>query len=235
MSRFKILGVALVAVFAVSLVVAAMASAVEFLLALWLLNNVAVSSPVLVDIEGDLVLSNKNAGGLGITVEVLCEGIFDGFVESESKDLITELLELNGTTGISHTPLVEPGLLCVDVSSGHTCAEPLVWAEELPWGTELELMIDEGTTFFVDLILGAAYYIECMSLKISELCSVAETATELINEANGTVHILFSDPFQLLAGLALANCTLAGNATGEVTGLGFILDSEGGTLAASSE
>jgi hypothetical protein len=56
MSRFRILGVALVAAFALSVMVAATASALEFLLAQWLLAGVAVTTPVLVDAAGDLTL-----------------------------------------------------------------------------------------------------------------------------------------------------------------------------------
>jgi hypothetical protein len=231
MSRFKILGVMIVAVFAVSLAVAAMASAVEFLLAEWLLNNVGVTTAVLTDSEGDLVLISLNGLGLGVPVEILCEGILDGFVEANGADLITELLTLAGGA-IPLTALTEPALVCTNIRN---CTEPLVWAINLPWETLLELMVDEGVNFFVDLLIKAGYYVECMSLKINETCEAAETATQVTNEANGTVDATFSEAFQILAGLKLGNCSLGGAETSEVNGLGIILDSGGGTLAASSE
>jgi hypothetical protein len=235
MRRFKVLGVAIVAVLAISMAVAAMASAVEFLLALWLLNGVAVSSPVLVDIEGELTLTSLNGGGLGVKAAALCSGILDGFVEAESKDLITELLTLAGAA-VSLTELVEPGLTCTNTEN---CTEPLAWAD-LPaagWVTEAELMVDGAETFFVDLILNGGYEVFCMGgvIPFSELCEAAETAVKLTNEAGGTIDAEFSDPFQTLAGLPLGTCSSGGANSGEVTGLGIILDAEGPTLAVSSE
>jgi hypothetical protein len=235
MRRFKVLGVAIFAVLLLSVAVAATASAVEFLLALWLLNGSPITSPVLVDIEGELNLISLNAAGIGVKAEALCSGILDGFVEPESKDLITELLTLEPSTAIAHEPLVEPGLVCTNSAN---CTEPLAWADNLPVETEAELMLDPSpTTFFVDLLLKAGYYVFCMGgvLPFSELCETAETAAELTNEANGTVHIEFSDAFQTLAGLPLATCSSGGANSGEVLGLGIMLDAEGPSLAVSSE
>ncbi len=235
MRRFKVLGVAIFAVLLLSVAVAATASAVEFLLALWLLNGANVVSPVLVDQEGELELRSLNGGGFGVKAIALCSGILDGFVEANSLDLITELLTLTGTA-VSLTELVEPGLACTNVEN---CTEPLAWAD-LPttgWVTEAELMVDGTETFFVDLLLGAGYYVNCMGglIPFSELCATPETAVKLTNETNGTIDAEFTDAFQTLAGLPLAECSAGGANSGEVVGLGIILDAEGPTLAVSSE
>src|ERR1700684_4036483 len=139
MKKLNILGVVLVAVFAMSMVVVATASAVEFLLALWLVGGVNVTANLATDSEGELLLEDTKT--LLGKVAVLCSGILDGTVGPESKDEVTKLLSL-GTLHIeiSTVVLVEQGLLCTDQSGGF-CPEPLVWAEKLPWDTEAELMI----------------------------------------------------------------------------------------------
>jgi hypothetical protein len=164
-------------------------------------------------------------------VEILCEGILDGFVETEGLDLFTELLDTEELT-MSSTPLVETALICTNLNN---CAEPLVWADNLPVETEVYLMIDEGVTFFVDILKNVGYYVSCMALGISELCEVPQEAVELTNsELEGSVDATFSDAFQLLAGFRLTTCSLGGAETGEVQGLATILDLEGvGSLAVS--
>jgi hypothetical protein len=231
MSRFRIFGVALVAVFALSVVVAATASALEFLLAVWLLAGVAVTTPVLVDGAGDVILLSLKGGGLNLVVEILCEGILDGFVETEGLGLITELLDTEELS-ISSVPLVESALICTNLKN---CAEPLVWADNLPVVTEVYLMIDEGVAYFIGLGFEGGFYISCMALGISELCEAAESAVELTNsELEGSVDATTSDAFQLLAGLKLGTCTLGGVETAELEGLATILDLEGvGSLAVS--
>lgn len=232
MKRLNLLGIALVAVFAITVVVAATASAVEFLLALWLVGGVAVAANLPADAEGELLLEdNKTALG---KINILCSGILDGTVGPESKDELTKLLSL-GTlhTDISTIVLTEPGLPCTDQSG--LCGEPLVWAEELPWDTEAELMIDGPETFFVDLILNGAYYIICMSTGIEDLCFSAETAVKLTNEAGGVVDNEFSEAFQLLAGLTNGTCNLGGANSGVVESLGTLLLASGESLTVSSE
>jgi hypothetical protein len=230
MSKLKILGVALVAVFAVSIVVASTASAVEFLLALWLVGGVNVTSTLAVAQEGELKL--EDAKTLLGKIPVLCSGILDGTVGPNSTDEITELLSLTGTA-ISKTVLVENGLACTDQSG--VCGEPLVWAEGLPWKTELELMVDGTETFFVDLILNGEYYLVCMSSGLEDLCGVAQTAVKMTNEAGGVVDALFEDAFQTLAELKLGNCNQGGAESAIVEGLGTIKLTSGEALTVSSE
>lgn len=225
------MGVALLALFAFSVVLASTASALTFLLAEWLETGAVISSPKLVDQEGELNLINLDAGGLSVTVELLCTGILDGTVGPASEDSITSLLNLNGEE-ISGAAL---GPLALECTNSKNCTEPLVWAEELPWKTELELMEDGTEVLFVDLLMKGAYVAECLvaGISVEELCTVATTAIEITNEAGGTVDAVFSDPFQELAGLKLGECSSHAEVA-EVTGLGLILLTSGNALTASS-
>jgi len=208
------------------------ASAVTFLLALWLFNNVAVSSILLVESSGELELVNKDGGGLGVTVKILCSGIFDGWVGPESLDELSELLNLSKEL-ISRTEL--SGGLTIECSNSGNCEKGKFIYEDLPWETEAELVVDGTEEFFVDLIFKAAYYVECTILgtTVGELCEAAgSTAVELKNEGTG-VDATFSDAFQTLAGGALVNCSGGGVESGETNGLETVADPETGTLAVS--
>ncbi len=232
MKRIHILAVALVAIFVASVAVVATASAVEFLLALWLDGGANVVAQLNVETEGELELISTNGGKLGVHAKFLCSGILDGWVAPESLGFLSELLTLTGVA-LPLAELTGTALLCTNEEN---CTEPEVWAAKLGWETEAELMVDGTETFFVDLILNAGYYVQCLVLgvTISETCSAAETAVKLTNEANGTVDALFEDAFQVLAGLKLATCTLGGAETAEINGLAFILET-GTTLSVSSE
>jgi hypothetical protein len=225
MNRTHILTAALVAAFAVSVVVVASASAVEFLLALWLDGGTLVSTGLVVENEGELELVKLNVGGLGIRVKVLCSGTLDGWVGPESLGFISELLTLAGG-GIG------TALLC---ANDENCTEPELLPANLGWGTEVELMVDGAETFFVELMLNLGWHLQCLMLGItsSETCEAAEIVGKLTNEANGTVDEELSDGFQTLAGLKLINCSTSTEET-EINGLIRIVES-GVTLVVSSE
>lgn len=232
MKRIRILAVALVAVFVASVAVVATASAVEFLLALWLDGGSPVAAQLNVENEGELELVSLNGGKLGVKAKILCSGILDGWVAPESLDFLSELLTLTGTV----VPLAELTGVPLTCTNEENCTTPEVWAAKMGWETEAELMVDGTETFFTDLILNGGWYVQCLVLgvTISETCTSPETAVKLTNEANGTIDAEFSDAFQVLAGLTLGNCTLGGAESAEVNGLAFILES-GVTLAVSSE
>jgi hypothetical protein len=234
MKRINMLAVALVAVFAASMGVVAVASAVEFLLALWLDGGAAVTALLPVVNTGELELVSLNAAGLGLVAKTLCSGILDGWVGPESLGHISELLTLAGVA-VPTTVLTGTPLLCAEVAGGN-CKEPEVWAAALGWDTETELMVDGTETFFVNLILSGGWYAQCLFLGItsSETCSAAETAVKLTNEAGGVVDAEFSDLFQTLATLKLGNCTSGGAESAEVNGLATVSET-GTTLTVSSE
>ena len=232
MRKPYILGAALLALFVFSVVLASTASAVvTFLLAEWLESGAAITSAKLVDQEGELNYINLNGGGLGVKIEILCSYILDGTVGPASEGSITSLLNLAGEE-ISGVALTGLALLC---TNSQNCTEPKVYAEELPWRTELELMEDGTGVFFVDLLLNFKFYFECLVLgvSVSELCTAPTTAIEITNEAGGLVDAVFSDAFQELAGLELGECS--GRAkTSELTGLETLLLTSGAPLTASS-
>jgi len=235
MKRFHLMLAALLALFAVSAVAVSAASAVEFLLALWLEGGSPVTSILLVESEGELELTGLNAGNLKIKVKVLCSGILDGWVGPESLDFISELLVLGGTRAIPTATLTGEALLCTNIEN---CTEPEVWAD-VPFESEVELMVDGAETFFVDLLFKAGYYVQCLvaGVTIAELCEQTEAnpgIVKLTNEANGTVDGEFLDSFQTLGGGVLGTCTLGGAESSEVSGLGITLET-GVSLSVSSE
>ncbi len=232
MRRIHILAVALVAIFAVSVAVVASASAVEFLLALWLDAGSPVSAQLNVEAEGELELIDLNGGKFGVHSRSLCSWIFDGWVAPESLGYISELLTLGGEL-IPLTTLTGTPLLCVD---DENCTEPQIWASGLGWETEAELMVEGSETFLVDLIFNVSWYAECLILgvTITEICSAPETVARLTNEFGGTVDAIFEVAFQLLAGVKLGGCSTGGEESGEMVGLEFTLES-GVTLSVSQE
>ncbi len=237
MKRIQILGAALVAVFAFGVLAAASASAVTFLLAEWLVGGAAITSELLVETTGELLLEDTKVPLLGKAM-ILCSEVFDGLVQPNSLDWITEVLTLPGTS-VSSTPLTGEALSC---SNQENCEEPLVWFTGLPYETEVELMEDTGT-FFADLLLAkgtggeVGYEIECMKSVIGAItdeCKTPEDVAELTLEGT-TLLGKFSEAFTELAGAKLANCTQGGAESAIIEGEGAETLSGGGELTASSE
>jgi hypothetical protein len=219
-------GAGLLAVLAFGALAASPASAIEFLLAEWLVNG-PISAELETNTEAELLVEETV---IGIKIAALCSEILDGTINQNGEDLVTELLDILGNP-IDMTILVEPGLLCANVQN---CPEPLVWADNMPWRTKLELM-DVGTEiFFADLFFNAGFHLVCMGNGTSDLCEAAESVAKVTNEAAG-LDEEFSEAFTELAGLKLANCTTAGAEKGILEGLGLVLVTLGGTLLASSE
>lgn len=230
MRRRHLLGLALVAVFAFAASVAASASAAPAtLLAEWLWNGSAVSSELLVDMEGELLLEDTKLATI-----ILCSGILDGWANVNGEGLITAVLSLGGVE--VGTPLTGTALECVNVKG---CENPLLWPDGLPWTMLLELIeLDNATVEWSFAVLTAAlagWDIECMSIiPTSELCEAPESVVGVTNETTN-VDMESSDAFTELAGLKLGNCTVGGNETAILEGLGILLDTEGGNLQVSSE
>lgn len=242
MKKSQLVFVALVAMFAFGALTVESASAVTFLLALWLAKGVAVAESLAAEAEGELELIDDNAGGAGISAAVLCSGNLDGTVGPESLDEITEILALGVALELIETKeLVEPGLACTNVK---LCEEPLVWADNLPWVTEVELVEDAGV-FFAVLILphvGAmtiGWHVWCMKniIGTEDLCTAPEGAAQLTLE-NATLLGSFSEPFRELVGAPAATCTLGGAGAGLVVSdppFGAFRLLNGEELTASSE
>jgi len=240
MSRTRLVLVALSAVFAFGALTAASASAVTFLLALWLWNGGNVVENLNVLSEGELLLEDVKGGLFGEATDVLCSGILTGWVGPESLDEISDVLELVTLTLISTTLLVEPGLACTNVSG---CPEPLVWPEELPWVTEVELVEDAGT-FFALLLLphpGATllgWEIECMGAgNLTDECLTTERAAQLLLPTTTTLGAEFNEAFRELVGDPGMECSRGGAGTGLVLSdaEATIRHETGGELSVSSE
>jgi len=232
MRRTHLLGLALLAIFAFSVVATATASAELFLLAQWLFNGGTILSELLVESPGELLLEDNKVPIL-VKAMVLCSGYLDGFVGPGSADLITELLNLTKEP-ISKTGLSGVALVCTNQEN---CPEPLVWAVNLPWETELELHEDPGPEEdYVVLILGKpGWEVECMGLGQVDTCTAETEGGFLLDNTTPTPTALFSEEITELMGLKLANCTLGGPETGIVEGEGLIEHGdEMGTISASS-
>jgi hypothetical protein len=201
----------------------------SFLLAEWLMNGTAVTTPVLAEGSGELLMEDTNI--LGLKAQILCSGVGDGFIEAESKGLITDALTLTGGE-VNLISLEGTGLACTNEAN---CPEPLLWTVKLPWLTEVELVETDLGSFFIGLILGEpGYHIECMG-SISDECKSTESAVELTLEG-ASLLVLDSDVITTeLAGLKLGTCSLGGVETGILEGEGTLSPSGGGELTASSD
>jgi len=242
MKKYQIFGITLIAVFAFSVVAAAMASgAIVTLLAEWLVGGTAVTETLSVEASGELLLEDTKVAALGgAKVAVLCSGILDGTIGVNGVDEVKELLSLAGAA-ISLTALSGTALLCAGQTNCEA-ASAKVWALNLPWQTLLELVEQTGFTGFADLILSGTggnpgWYVECtvLGIKAEDDCTVAQGAAEAKNPAEGNVETIFSEAFTELVELKLATCTGAtGAETGIVEGIGKEAVVGGGTLTVSS-
>jgi hypothetical protein len=243
MRKLQLLGMALIAVFAVGVLTAASASAVPtFLLAEWLVNGTAVTSELSVEAVGTILLEDTAATG---KPDIICSGKLDGTIGEDGLDVISEALTLGGVA--VSAPLGAQALETCTSSSGF-CEEPLVWPIGLPWTTLLELM-EQGTPvekFFVVLVGPSVpgtligWYVQCMKpLTVEDECTTESAITRLTLDTGGTLLLAgFEEAFTELAGEKLALCSMGGGETGivETSGApGEDILSGGGTLSASSE
>jgi len=190
---------------------------ISFLLAEWLVEGLEVTTTLLVETKGELLLEDLKAT-LNIKAKVLCSGILDGTIGPNGEDEITEVLNLAGTLSIPRIALEGTGLLCSGQEGCTTGTEnDEVWAVNLPWLTLLELLEEESPTLFqgfVVLILPHAgggnpgWYTLCATaLGTSEdECTAEEGAAEASNVTAGVLGV-FTEAFTLLAGGKLGNCT----------------------------
>ncbi len=231
MKLFRPFGVALVAVFAFSAMVAATASAESLptLLAEWLVNNTGVTATLPVDFEAqELLWETKTVLG---NVDVLCSGLFDGTIGEDGVGELAEMLSLNGEL-ISLTALTGLALECVSDTTS-LCSNPAkLWMVNLPWPTLLELLVDGTEEFLVYLIMmkGASnpgWEVECAN-GLSDECTALEFVSKMTNLAGG-VDTMFEEAFTVLAGAELFNCVTAGANTGVLEGLVEMLTTEAGT------
>jgi hypothetical protein len=84
MRKIQLLGVAMVALFAFGALTAMSASAANvYLLAEWLVGGTAVTTQLLIEMSGELLMEDTK-GALGAPLMVLCSLILDGWVGPNS-------------------------------------------------------------------------------------------------------------------------------------------------------
>jgi hypothetical protein len=239
MRKIQLLGVVLLALFAFGVLTAASASA-AFLLAEWLVNGVAVTTELVVESTGEVLLEDNKVPLIGKAV-ILCSGISVGWVGPNSLGWISEVLSLNGEA-ISTTPLVGLSLDCVAQAGCETNTAVLVWPVGLPGTVEVELLEQEGGPFFVGLAKSANGAVggweiqNCLVLGASQEdeCTASEGAAQLTLEGT-TLLGSVSEAFTQLTQLTNATCKVGGINSGIVEGSAALVPSGGGELTASSE
>jgi hypothetical protein len=235
--RFVGVGAALLAVLAMSaMAVASSASAaVTFLLAFWAVGGTDVTTTVLAEGAGEMLLENEKSPA-GRAALQKCSGIGDGFVGPNSAGDATEALTLAGIK-INSTPLTGEFVKCELEALCENSSK--VWPVHLPWLTEIELW-EEGTEHgFVGIGLSGGsgtpgWYIECKTslLTVSEECSSPESVAELKNVATG-VEVVNSLAFTELMGFKLGVCSGNHEETAVLEGTGLI-STGGGVLSVSA-
>ncbi len=202
MLRIRIIGLALVAMFALSAVAVASASAAENE---WSLSKVDVTSTMNVTSKGKLELTDTSTAAGSVTVT--CEGTDAGTVLPGGKD---------STTSITATKCT---------SNNSACTSPTAKAVNLPWTSQLK---EKGTR---DLIKSAnsttlGWLVDCETLlgKKSDECTTKSTEVVVENTKTG-VNTIFSKKVS-----GMATCTESKKETGYVEGTVEIVSGESGKL-----
>ena len=237
MRKIQLLGVAMLALFAFGAFTAVSASA-AYLLAEWLVGGAAVTTELLSEISGELLLEDTK-GALGSPAMVLCSGILDGWVGPNSLGWISEILTLGGVA-VSNTVLSGQALECTAQTACETNTTVLVWPIGLPSETEVELLEQTGGPLFeVSTVKNQGFYISsCLVLGISaeDECTSTEGGTVAEMTLSGTTLVAsVSTAIVELSGGKLGTCKNGGSETGVVEGSGTYALSGGGELTASSE
>jgi hypothetical protein len=215
MKRHHILGLAFLAVFAFSAVLAASASAEVTLLAEWLIKGAAVLT--LTSVQSKLVTGT----------EMLFEDMKEGV------DIDCAVVNSEGSVGPNGEDEITAVTIGTCTTLAGTCGSPEIKAENLPWNTLL--ILDQGTGAFLDLLSekGAgfpAYVTDCLVLGflVEDLCSSNTGSATIDNTAESDVVALFNEDDE--TGI----CSLS-NGIPLLLGEQLITTLTGEALAASSE
>ena len=214
MRKLKLLGLAAVALLALSAYAASSAFAVE---STWLVSGAVSGVQHAVDSESTAAgfsLADAKGGIFGEEVEILCIGTDLGFVGPGKEDLLETITVTSCETmkGI--------------------CSEPLAVPINLPWLTTIELI---GGVFYDDIVTEATgkttvgYTVTC-SGTVEDTCETTLGRALLENVAGGTVNAVFSSAD---ANQPKANCSRGGAGAGLVNGTDVILSETGLTIAVS--
>jgi hypothetical protein len=225
MRKFKIVGLALFAVFAFSAVAASTAFAEET--AQWLINGLPILLGESYNVDGlpeaspenTILLEDMGAPG---TPDILCEVAKTlGWIFANGEGL--------GTTGEC--------INAVEDGAGNTCRAPITVAPvNLPW---LGQLVEVGTVFEGNVTSGTGgapgWTLKCLDvlgIEHTDTCTSTEGKAELENLADGLV-LGFAKLVPAVK--EQANCTTGGNeqGLGEGHGLAHVLDANGLLVSAS--
>jgi hypothetical protein len=237
MKKFQIGAMALFAVLALTAMFSSVASAATTLPAEWLFNGGTVTSELLVNVSGELLLLETQLG-----VDILCSGLFEGTVGPGAADLITLVEELEG----EHKDVVQGngGWVNCFIHEHGSCEEAnetlvMVFPLHLPWTTLVELIVNEkGEEVFVDLIVEGVggkpgYLTECKLLGIKGDAECVGTTGALLSNGTSDVTSNFLETDLIVTERAKCKTPLGGGEGVLESKEGLTEDPEG-TLSVSS-
>jgi hypothetical protein len=238
-TNIKVLGLALFAVFAFSMVAAATAFAENE----WLFNGapIGVGSELATNTVGTLTLGVLDETKTVEVNTIVCSALFEGTVGAGSVDLVLDLFDLAGNLiqELSGTSLTCETLFDLEGAAGCTVgAESLLWVDELSLtlGLTWESLIELSGTTFLDHFASVAFELKCLLLNgftLESLCSGLTSGTL----TNVVPNVLLE--FGAAAGTEELNCTntVGGMAApltfADLSGDLVIAHATGGTLAVS--
>ena len=230
MKKIYTVGLAVVAVFAFSVIAAASASAASE----WLLDGAAITgTPDPVEATGELLIEDVGTG-----TQIECSGKFDGTVGPGTLGKIEKILNLTSVEETSNENLAKITKSAIDCkfeAAGlcNVSVGALVWlfSLHLPWATELllpspELWVDDITT-------GAggepAYEVSCSTIIGTEtdICE-GKPGANMKNVTGGVEGVFEENETTNPKG----NCSIGGNKSSLTTGK-YIITVSSGTLTVS--
>jgi hypothetical protein len=204
----------------------------------WLADGLEITEALAVEIESEVEVADLSTS-FG-TASILCSYILDGTVGPSEKDEITEVLNLAkekiGELGGLALLGTGAGSDCKTVSgcAEGTAASPIeMWPRNLPWSTQVELMVEGEPEFLDDIFknsetLFPGWEILCLVLGINTEDTCEEpTNAKLENTVESDVLETFNLESQKVT------CTLGGAESGDQNGTGLVLLTSGKALAVS--
>lgn len=215
MLRIRIIGLAIMAVFAMTAVAASSASAHE-----WLIGGKPITAAKTIMSHGTLLLEDSEATGGAVAVN--CPGFDTGTVGPGALDVITKVssTELGATNDINCT--FEKAGLC------ESSTTPTALAINLPWMTEIYTASNGEIRDMItaDGAGSPGWKVTCKAPILgttSDECTVALGSTALANVTGG-VDATFEKESQK------AKCSKGGKESGIVKGIDFLLSPSEGAL-----
>jgi hypothetical protein len=224
MKKLHLIGMALVAVFAFSAVVAAAASAAPE----WLVKGTAVTSALAVETKGSLLLTDLKASILGESSVECINGALIGTVNSAGKDTVTEIKV--GTVTSKGNGLTGTVLECKGVKGCEGTG--LVYPIGLPWTTQLELVEGVGVVDDTTSASGKiGYVVECSIFGVKE----EDECLQTLGSAVISNMVAETDVLGIVKEENTGECSLSKEKTGDLAGEGLIVTTNGEALEVSGE